>query len=89
MIVTNLQTYSLLFAASFGYAALLNTSEGRRFADDHTAESVAIGVALVLAALRFLLPLSVWRLVALAFAVAGVPIVGRSLVNRAYRPGVS
>ncbi len=45
--------YSLLFAAASIYAGLLSTPAGREFADKRTAESVVIGVSLVLVALRF------------------------------------
>ena len=64
------------------YAAALNTSAGRRFTDEHTAETVVIGVSLVLAALRLVLPKAAWWRVVVAFGVAGLPLVGRSLVKR-------
>ena len=37
---------------------------------------------MVLAALRLVLPKAAWWRVAVAFAVAGLPLVGRSLVKR-------
>jgi hypothetical protein len=74
--------YFLLFAVSSCYASLLSTKPGRKFADTHTAESVVLGVALVLAALRFLLSASAFGRVVAAFAVAGSPMVARSLLKR-------
>jgi hypothetical protein len=43
--------------------------------------TVVLGTALVLAALYFLLAWEAWLLVVLAFIVAGLPVVGRSLLN--------
>jgi len=71
------------------YATLLNTPKGRHFTDSHTVETVIIGVGLVLGALRVILPAAAWRRVVVAFAVAGTPLVVRSLVKRKLicRPG--
>ena len=74
--------YTLLAAITSAYTAALSTPAGRRFTDEHTAETVVIGVSLVLAALRLVLPKAAWWRVAVAFAVAGLPLVGRSLVKR-------
>jgi hypothetical protein len=72
-----------LAAASIVYAIALNTNAGKRFADDYTWASVVLGDSLVLAALWFILPTAHWLKAVLAFAVAGTPMVARSLVNRA------
>jgi hypothetical protein len=74
--------YLLLFVSSTAYAALLSTDQGRKFADTHTAESVVLGVALVLAALRLLLPGQAWGRVVVSFIVAGTPMISRSLLKR-------
>jgi hypothetical protein len=74
--------YLLLFVFSTAYAALLSTARGRAFADERSAESVILGVGLVLAALRFLLSASAFGRVVAAFAVAGSPMVARSLLKR-------
>jgi hypothetical protein len=44
-----------------------------------------IGTALVLLSLRGSIDEESWNKVAAAFLVAGVPVVGRSLLNRARR----
>lgn len=74
--------YIVLGGAASVYAALLSTDKGRRFADDHTAETVIGGVLLVLAALRLLLPGPAWGRVVVAFSIAGLPMIGRSLIKR-------
>lgn len=82
MNLSNLPTYGLLALISSAYAAILSTDEGRRFTEQHTAETVVIGVGLVLAALRWLLPVSVVRVVVVAFGIAGIPMILRSLAKR-------
>lgn len=77
-----LPTYGLLALASSAYAAALSTDEGKRFATERTAETVVIGVALVLVALRFVLPVVAFRAVVVAFLVAGSPMIARSLMKR-------
>jgi hypothetical protein len=74
--------YVILLGAASAYAALLSTRPGRKFADERSAESVILGVGLVLAALRFLLSASAFGRVVAAFAVAGSPMVARSLLKR-------
>lgn len=74
--------YMLLAAVASLYATLLNTPKGRHFTDSHTTETVIIGVGLVLSALRVILPAAAWRRVVAAFAVAGTPLVVRSLMKR-------
>jgi hypothetical protein len=61
---------------------LLSTTRGRAFADERSAESVILDVGLVLAALRFLLSGPAFGRVVAAFAIAGSPMVARSLLKR-------
>jgi uncharacterized membrane protein YjjP (DUF1212 family) len=65
------------------YAIGLNTKVGRRFADDYTWASVVLGASLILAALWFIIPRGYWQKAVLAFVVAGIPMIARSLINRA------
>jgi hypothetical protein len=74
--------YLLLFVSSTAYAAALSTDKGRAFADTRTAETVVLGVGLVLAALRFLLSGPAFGRVVAAFVIAGSPMVARSLLKR-------
>lgn len=74
--------YILLAVATLIYAFVLNTTAGKAFADKYTWASVVIGDAIILIALWFLLPGSEWVKVVLAFVAAGVPMIGRSLINR-------
>jgi len=74
--------YIALGAASIIYAMALNTGVGKRFADNYTWASVVLGTSLVLAALWFIVPKEYWLKMALAFAVAGTPVVARSLLNK-------
>lgn len=74
--------YLALGVAATTYAAALNTEIGRKFAKEYTWASVVAGTGLVLLMLRFILPKMYWEKVALAFAVAGTPMVGRSLWNK-------
>lgn len=74
--------YILLAALASAYALLLSTDQGRRFTDEHTAETVILGVGLVLGTLRLILPEAFWWRVAIAFGVAGTPLVARSLLKR-------
>ena len=53
--------------------------------DDLTWLQVAIGVGLVLLAALALLDLAAWLRIAAAFAVAGLPIVARSVINYSRR----
>ena len=78
----DLLTYLTLGLTSTGYAAWLNSAEGKQFADEFTWASVVTGSGLVLMFLRFLLPGPHWRKVVSAFIVAGVPLIVRSLINR-------
>jgi hypothetical protein len=79
----DIAAYVVLGIAAILYAIALNTSAGKRFADEYTWASVVLGTSLVLAALWFIIPNEHWLKVALAFAVAGTPMVARSLLNRA------
>jgi hypothetical protein len=74
--------YVILLGAASAYAALLSTRPGRKFADERSAESVILGVGLVLAALRLLLPGQAWGRVVVSFIVAGTPMISRSLLKR-------
>ena len=71
-----------LAGLSSGYAAWLNTDDGYRFSQQHTAESVGVGVGLTLLCLYPLVPKRHWNVVLAAFGVAGMPMVVRSLLNR-------
>jgi len=73
--------YGILFLAAVAYALILNTKAGKRFADHFTWASVVIGTALVMASAWFLVPAESWVKIALAFVVAGAPMIGRSLVR--------
>ena len=79
---TDVAVFVALAAASIIYAIALNTSAGKKFADDYTWASVVLGDSLVLAALWFIIPAAHWQKTVLAFAVAGTPMVARSLLNR-------
>ena len=74
--------YIALGVTSTTYAAALNTDVGKEFADEYTWASVVLGTGLVLTILRFILPREYWQKVALAFAVAGTPMVARSLLRK-------
>lgn len=77
--------YLSLGAAAAAYAAYLNTDAGKRFAQEYTWLSVVLGTVLVMVSLLGELDEESWNKVAAAFLVAGVPIIGRSLLNRARR----
>ena len=79
---TDVTVFVALAAASIIYAIALNTSAGKKFVDDYTWASVVLGDSLVLAALWFVVPTAHWLKAVLAFAVAGTPMVARSLLNR-------
>ena len=74
--------YASLGVASALYAAYLNTPVGKEFAERYTWASVILGTAIVLAAARLLMPARMWNRLVIAFAVAGSPLVLRSLYNR-------
>ncbi len=78
----NAAVYASLGVASALYAAYLNTSVGKEFSDRYTWASVTLGTAIVLAAARLLMPARMWNRLVVAFAVAGSPMVLRSLYNR-------
>jgi len=75
--------YVVLGVAAIVYAVVLNTIGGKKFADDYTWASVVIGTGLVLAALWFIIPMEYWLKVVVAFVVAGIPMVARSLLSKA------
>lgn len=74
--------YVTLSAAAGLYALALSSEPGQEFTDRHTWATVVAGNGLILAALRVILPADQWRKVVLAFAVAGVPLIVRSLLKR-------
>ncbi len=74
--------YIALGVSSAAYATALNTEVGRNFAKEYTWASVVCGVSLVLVILRFILPKEYWEKVVLAFAVAGTPMIIRSLLGK-------
>ena len=83
------RSYVGLGIAATAYAAFLNTSSGKRFVERYTWASVVIGTVLVLVSLRPTLDPDAWNKVATAFAVAGVPMIGRSLINTWTRSHIS
>ncbi|MCP4709975.1 MAG: hypothetical protein GY869_15230 [Planctomycetes bacterium] len=80
---TNTPVYIALGITSAAYAEALNTDTGKEFADEYTWASVVAGTGLVLTILRFIIPREYWQKVVLAFVVAGIPMIARSLLNRA------
>jgi len=70
-----------LFLSSCLYAVVLQTGVGRKLATRRTYVVVVLGVGLVLASLLVILTLEQVGWVALAFAVAGIPMIARSLMN--------
>lgn len=76
------ETYLALGVASSSYAMALNTDLGKSFARQHTWASVVLGTSLVLSMLRFILPKEYWQKVVIAFIVAGIPMIVRSLFNQ-------
>ena len=74
-------TLVALFLASGLYAIGLQTRIGKRLCARRTWLTVIVGNTLVLAALYTLLSLESWLLCVGAFAIAGVPVVARSLYN--------
>ena len=80
---TEIAAYIALGIAATLYAIALNTSAGKRFVDEYTWASVVLGTSLALATLWFIIPKEYFLKAALAFAVAGTPMVARSLLNRA------
>ncbi len=71
--------YAILFLVSVIYAAVLETTPGRWLCEHRTWITVAVGTGYTLAAIPFLPP--GWEYTLGAFAVAGTPMVARSLVN--------
>lgn len=78
---TQTLVYIILGLIAIAYAFILNTTGGKRFADQYTWASVVVGTSLVLGALWFILPPDNWQKVVLAFVVAGAPMIVRSLVK--------
>jgi len=74
--------YAFLGVAASLYAVALNTKLGKTVAREQTWFSVVMGTSLVLGVARRVIPAGEWRKVALAFIVAGVPIISRSLYNK-------
>ncbi len=79
---SQLIVYLVLGIAAIVYAVVLNTKKGRAFASGYTWASVVIGTSMVLTALWFLIPQDSWQKVAIAFVVAGSPMIARSLINK-------
>ena len=75
-------TAVVLFLVSLLYAILLNTEEGREWADNQTWATVVIGNGIVIAALAVVLSPIYIAVIFGAFAVAGGPIIYRSLHNQ-------
>ncbi|MBT3188909.1 MAG: hypothetical protein HN736_03365 [Anaerolineae bacterium] len=74
--------FATLGVFSIGYAFFLNTKSGKKIADEHTWVAVVAGVALVLRSVSFIIPDEYWQKVVIAFIVAGIPMVARSLWNK-------
>jgi NhaP-type Na+/H+ or K+/H+ antiporter len=74
--------YAILFMLAVGYAFFLNTGQGRRFVDQYTWASVVIGALLALGAVWFMIPTNSWLKVLVAFGLVGIPMIGRSLLNK-------
>lgn len=79
--------YGLLFGTSIIYALILQylSKTYRQALDDYTWLMVVVGVGYVLLYLYLLLPLTFWFRVCLAFFVACLPIISRSLYNACRR----
>lgn len=79
--------YGLLFATSIIYALLLQLlwKHYRQPFDDYTWLTVVVGVGYVLLYLSLLISLDSWLTVCMAFFVACLPIIGRSLYNNLRR----
>lgn len=74
--------YLLLFLSSSLYSLWLLTPEGNRFSQERTAESVGIGVGLVMLSVAPVIEKRSFYRVLLGFLVAGLPIYTRSLMRR-------
>jgi hypothetical protein len=74
--------FFLLFLVAVAYAFSLNTPRGQVLAKEHTWATVVAGVGMVLLALTFVLPGGAVLVVVAAFAVAGGPMIVRSLWNK-------
>lgn len=79
---TQLLVYIILGLLAIAYAFILNTPGGKKFTDQYTWATVVIGTSLVLGALWFIIPADNWKKVAIAFVVAGTPMIVRSLSKR-------
>ena len=81
------QSLLQLGGAAVGYAAFLNTPAGKKFAteSEYTWASVVVGTGLVLAFLKRELDDDDWTTVAQGFAVAGAPMIARSVINKILR----
>ena len=76
------QSLLQLGGAAVRYAAFLNTPAGKKFATEYTWASVVVGTGLVLAFLKRELDDDDWAIVAQGFAVAGAPMIARSVINQ-------
>lgn len=74
--------YFVLGAVAIAYAFALNSPAGKKIADEHTWLTVVIGTSLVLCALFFIMAFQDWLNILIAFAVAGTPMIARSLINK-------
>lgn len=74
--------YSAIAVVSTLYALLLNTNPGKRFATEYTWASVSVGTGIVLLCSRLITPKTQWRKVGLAFIIGGLPMIGRSVLNK-------
>ncbi len=84
--MTTYLVFALLLLVSTLYAVILQvTSFGRWLARERTWLSVVIGVGYTVLALVLVIPRSAWFMVVMAFLVASLPIIGRSLWNELRR----
>ncbi|MEZ4864182.1 MAG: hypothetical protein R3C14_22915 [Caldilineaceae bacterium] len=81
----SLESYTIIGLLSSLYAIGLNTQMGKKFTEQYTWASVCLGTGIVLAVLRLVLPKEQWYKLATSFAVAGTPMIFRSLYNKTVR----
>lgn len=76
-----LVSYLIIGAASSAFAFFLSQNDGKKWVDENTALAVIIGSSIIVVGLAPALPPHQWRKVALAFGVAGAPMVARKILQ--------